>query len=295
MGTCYNCNTQISLGEDRTNCDNCGEVLYYHCNNCKEKFEVKDKESKKKLRECKLCGFFICPHCNVCFYNCKKFTWEREILKILRPEVTQGNCPNILKKVREITEYKKKKKISMDRKTCPERKVPITYAKTKIKSLVAKQEGFRTKDEEDRQAFIKRINEIIELPIGSERTIKNTREKGSYGQEYRDAFNLLVCLGRLEIQTKKFKKGDGEIEYDVFVRCENGKCPKLNLKDLIINFCPNCKTKYEEDITHCSKCKPYSKGKHRGQLRELKKRLSDKDTCQLYRGSFDRKKNEKSP
>jgi len=290
MGTCYNCGFEITIGEDRTHCDNCGEVLFYHCNNCAKKFYVEDKDSKKKLRECKLCGYFICPNCNICFYSCKKFGWEKEILKILRPEVTQGNCPNILNKVRKIVEYVEQEKISMHRKTCPEG-VPITYAKTKIKSLYARLDGFRVKDQEDREAFLKRIDELKDKPIGSELTINNIKEKGSYGQEYRDAFNLLVCLGKLEIKTKKFIKDEEEIEYEVFVRCEKEKCSKLDLKNLIINFCPNCKTIYDEGIIYCSKCKPYTKGKEKGQLRKLKKRLSDKDTCQLYRGLFDKKNN----
>ena len=266
MGTCWNCNTEISLGEDRTNCDNCGEILFYYCNNCKERFDVEDKKSKKKLEECKLCGYFKCPHCRVCFYGCKKYGWEREILKILRPEVTQGNCPNVLEKVRKIVEYVENEKVSLNRKVCPERGVPITYAKTKIKSLVAKQEGFRVKDEEDRKAFVKRINEIIKLPLGVERTINSTREKGSYGQEYRDAFNLLVCLGELEIRTKKFKKGEEEIEYEVYVRTNNGKCPRLDLKNLIITYCPKCKSKYDERNKYCTNCRPKTTGKNKENL-----------------------------
>ena len=291
MGTCWNCNTEISLEEERTHCDNCGEILFYHCNNCNQKFEVEDKKSKKKLEECKLCGFFKCPHCKVCFYGCKKYGWEREILKILRPEVTQGNCPNVLNKVRKIVEYIIEEKVSLDRKTCPERKVPITYAKTKIKGLVARQEGFRVKDKDDQEAFVKRIDELIILPIGSERTIKNIREKGSYGQEYRDAFNLLVCLGKLEIKTKKFKKDGKDIEYEIYVRCENGKCPKLDLKNIIVKQCENCKGKFPREQEYCTNCPPKKSGKNRGQSWKLKERLSDKDTCQLYRGSFDKKDN----
>ena len=55
MGTCWSCVTELSLQDGQTTCDNCGEIVYYKCNNCKEEFKVEDKESKKRLKECKLC------------------------------------------------------------------------------------------------------------------------------------------------------------------------------------------------------------------------------------------------
>ena len=78
MGTCWNCNTQITLGEKRTNCDNCGSIIFYRCNSCSHEFEVLDKKTKKKLKECKLCGFFICSNCGVCSWSCDKYKWERK-------------------------------------------------------------------------------------------------------------------------------------------------------------------------------------------------------------------------
>ncbi len=284
MGTCWNCNTELSLEKDQTNCDSCGEIIFYRCNSCKEGFTVEDKKSKKKLQECKLCGFFKCPHCDICYWDCKKFKWEIEILKILRPEVTQGNCPNVLTKVKEIVNYFESEKISVDRKSCPERNVPITYAKTKIKNLLAKFEGFRVKDEEDREAFLKRMDEITDRFVGSELTVSSEREKGSYGQEYRDAFNLSVCLGRFEIVRKK--KQDSEEEYDVFVRCEKEPCKFLAQEDLVINECKNCKKRFLKGIKYCDVCQPYKKGKEVGKLRKLKERLNNNDTCQMYRGYF---------
>lgn len=290
MGTCWSCNTELTLGEDRTTCDVCGEILFYHCNNCAEKFEVGNKNDKSKLKICKLCGYFKCPNCSVCYSGCKKFNWEREILKILRPEVTQGNCENILKKVREIVKYFEEEKISIDRKNCPERKVPISYAKTKIKSLLAKVDGFRVKNEADKDAFVKRIEEITDLPIDSELTINKVRKEGSYGQEYLDAFNLLVCMGKLEIKERKFLKGKQEIKYKCFVRCEKESCFNLDVDGLIITYCESCRTRYPRGTIYCSKCKPYSKGKQIGEQRKLKERLSDKDSCQLYRGLFNKNK-----
>lgn len=284
MGTCWNCKTQVSLKKEQTNCDSCGEILFYHCNNCKEKFEIIDKESKNKLEECKLCGYFKCPHCSVCSWNCKRYSWEKEILKILAPEITQGKIPILLCKVRSIVRYLENEKISIDRKNCPERGVPISYAKSRIKSLLAKFEGFRVKDKEDREAFLKRFDEITEKEIGTKLTVTQSREKGSYGQEYRDAFNLAVCLGKFEIQ--KIKKKDSEEEYSVFVRCEKLPCKYLARNDLVINHCESCKKIFPQGVEYCDVCKPYAKGKEIGQLRKLKERLNNKDTCQVYRGSF---------
>jgi len=294
MGTCWNCNTQLSLGKDRTNCDMCGSIIYYKCNSCKEEFEVLDKKTKKKLKECKLCGYFICPSCGVCSWSCPKYEWEKEILKILRPEITQGSIPNLLEKVRNIVNYFEEEKGGKEQRVCPERKVLISYAKNRIKSLLAKAEGFRVKDEEDKDAFIQRLDEVTEKEIGVELKISEVREDGSYGQEYRDAFNLLVCLGKLNIIKKSFEK-DGEIiEYDSYIRCEKGKCNLLAKDNLILNECKNPNhignRRFPLKLTHCPSCPIHSSGKNKGQQWELKKRLNDKDVCQLYRGSFIKKK-----
>ncbi len=290
MGSCWNCNTEITLGEERTKCDVCGNVIFYRCNNCKEEFKVLDKETKKKLRECKICGYFICPHCSICSLNCNKYEWEREILKILRPEITQGNQPTLLDKVKKIRKYFEYEKGGKENRVCSERGVLISYAKNRIKSLLAKSEGFRVKDGEDKNAFIKRIEEITAKELNTELKISEVREDGSYGQEYRDAFNLLVCLGKLKIVKKSFEK-DGEIrKYDSYIRCEKEPCHLLSKDDLIINECKNQKhignKRFPLNATHCPTCKTYQKGKDKGKLRKLKRRPNDKDSCQLYRGIF---------
>jgi len=286
MGTCWNCQTQVTLQEGQTNCDSCKEIIFYHCNSCGEKFEIIDKKTKNKLEECKLCGYFKCPHCDVCYHGCKKYEWQKEILKILRKTIPLHQFPALPQTANEIVKYFELQKISIDRKNCAERNVPISYAKSRIKSLLAKFEGFRVKDKLDREAFLKRVDEITEKPIETILTVNETREKGSYGQEYRDAFNLLVCLGKLEI--KKVKKNvNGEvIEYEVFVRCEKGSCKYLAQDDLIINYCPICKKVYPKEQIICSNCPPNKKGKNKGEQRQLKKRLNNKDTCQMYRGLF---------
>ena len=115
-------------------------------------------------------------------------------------------------------------------------------------------------------------------------TVTSSREKGSYGQEYRDAFNLGVCFGKFEI--KKVKRENSEEEYDVFVRCEKEPCKFLGKDDLIITYCPECKKEFEKGDTRCDVCKPYKKGKNKGEPRILKTKLNNKDTCQCYRGTF---------
>jgi len=294
MGTCWNCNTQINLKEGRTHCDVCGNVIYYVCNSCGYKFEILDKKEKKKLKVCKLCGYFICPKCGVCSWSCDKYKWEREILKILRPEITQGNFPIILNKTKKIVNYFIEEKGGKENKVCPERGVLISYAKNRIKSLLAKVEGFRIKDEADRNAFIKRLEEITEKPFGTELKISEIKERGSYGQEYRDAFNLLVCLGKLKIVKKSFEKDGETITYDSYIRCEKEHCKYLAKDDLIINECKNPKhignKRFPLNLEYCPNCPPHKTGKEKGQQWKLKKRLNDKDTCQLYRGNFIKKK-----
>ncbi|HKL23977.1 MAG TPA: hypothetical protein VJ912_01445 [Candidatus Nanoarchaeia archaeon] len=284
MGTCWNCETELSLQENQTKCDNCGQVVYYKCNACKEEFLVEDKESKKKLEECKLCGFFKCPHCGTCYDGCKKFSWQKQILKILSQKIPLGQYPELPQLAKQITDYLENEKTSIERKNCPERNVPISYAKGRIKSLLAKFEDYRVKDSEDREAFLKRINELKRLSLGETATISTFRETGSYGQEYRDAFNLLVCLGKFEI--KQEKKKDSDETYDLFVRCDKEPCPYLIKENLVISYCPKCKKIYSKEKKYCDNCPPKTKGKNKGQLWELKKRLNNKDTCQMYRGYF---------
>jgi hypothetical protein len=282
MGTCWNCDTEVTLQKDQTRCDKCGETLFYHCNSCKEEFKVENFETKEKLEECKLCGYFKCPHCGICFWNCQRYKWEAEVLKILAPEITQGKFPVLLDKTKSIVAYFETVKSSNERKECVNH-IPITYAKGRIKSLLARRDGFRVKNEKDRQEFVKRIDEITEVTTGTKLTVTQSREAGSYGQEYRDAFNLLVCLGKLKITWQK--KENSEEEYAMYERVDNKPCQYLNVKDLIINECPKCKTQYANDIKFCNKCVH----KNKGGFFELKKRLNNNDTCQMYRGDFNGK------
>ena len=240
MGTCWKCNKQVSPQEGQTRCDNCQSIIYYHCNNCSEGFNIIDKEAKEKLIECKVCGYFICPHCSVCYWKCKKNEWQKEVLKILVKDIPISKFPTLPKLANEIVDFIKECKISRERKTCPNG-VPISYSKGRIKNLWAKVEGFRIKNENDRDEFVKRIKEATDIPIGSEITINKIREDGNYGQEYRDALNLLVCMGRFKIKWKKDKEDN---DYCVFIRDDCGKCPCIANESVIIISCPNCKKVY---------------------------------------------------
>jgi hypothetical protein len=267
------------LQEEQTKCDNCGTILFYKCNSCKEEFKIVDKT--KKLKICPLCGYFFCPHCSVCSWSCSRYLWESDVLKILAPEITMGKFPETLKKVREIIKYFVKVKTSNERKECI-RNVPITYAKMRVKSLLCKVEGFRVKNEKDREGFVSRMNELISKPSGFKTTVSNIREAGSYGQEYRDAFNLLVCMGKLRI--KWITKENGE-EYSEFERVEDEPCKFLAREDLIINECEKCKRRFAKGIKFCDICIK-KKGKEKGQPFKTKERMNNQDTCQMYRGDF---------
>lgn len=284
-GGCWKCHTQITLKDEQVKCDKCGTLIRWWCNSCKKPFDIIDKVTNKKLQECKICGFFKCPHCGVCSWNCDKFNWQKKILEILKQDIPIGQFPSLPKRVTEIVEYVESIKTSIDRKTCV-RNVPISYSKGKIKSLAARAEGFRVKNINDMQSFKKRIREATDMEIDTAITVNNIREDGSYGQEYRDALNMLVCLGKFKIEWRKNKE---DKEYCVFVREECGVCEYFNNDKLIVKFCPKCKAVYDRSKLSCDNGCTWSKGKNEGQLVELKERLNNCDTCQMYRGNFKKK------
>jgi hypothetical protein len=281
-GGCWKCGKQLNLGDEQTNCDNCGSLIKWKCNNCNKTFEIKDKESNKKLRICKICGFFVCPHCGVCHYSCDKFKWQKEILNILKQDIPIGQFPTLIQRVDEIVEYVESIKTSIERKTCI-RDVPISYSKGKIKSLAARADGFRIKNKQDMIRFKERLKDATDLEIGTEITVEKIREDGSYGQEYRDALNMLVCLGKFKI---KWLKNKEDKEYCVFVREDCGGCEYFNIDNLVVKYCPKCKKVYSRDKLSCDNNCIWSKGKDKGELVKLKERLNNCDTCQMYRGNF---------
>jgi len=290
MGSCWNCNTQVTLDKEDIKCDKCGEKLTYKCHWCKNWFSVFDEDKKEKRKECKACGFFYCPICNVCGNDCQAQGWKVTIRKILKENIDNE------KKADKIMEYIEEIKLNRDQKNCI-RGVPISYAKGRIKSCVVKMKGFRVKDEEDMKKFEERLNQVLSVDIGEILSVTNSREKGSYGQEFRDVFNYAICLGKLEkVKINKYIDGEQK-ELICYRRDEKGDCPYLDMKNLIVKVCPNkdCQIKkFPLSQTHC--CDPrcnYKTGKNKGQPRKLKLKISNKDICQLNRTHFVKEENAK--
>jgi len=208
MGSCWNCGKQITLKEEEVKCDECGEIINYQCHECHNWFSIYDEKKEEKLKECKICGFFVCPYCGTCGSDCEKNLWQIQIKKILSPEIRYDTIKNYQQKINNIISYIEEIKINKEQRSCP-RVVPISYAKQRIKSAIVRMRGYRTKDEEDIKKFNERYEKIIDVNVGTILTINQSREKGSYGQEFRDAFNFAICRGKLEIVKIK-KEIDGE-------------------------------------------------------------------------------------
>jgi len=287
MGTCHKCGRQVTLQDKEVKCDNCFATLTYPCNSCKHWFSIQDEETKYRRKECGICGFFVCPHCGNCSPDCEKELWQTKINKILAPEINYSKFLNLQIKINKIMELIEEIKIGKEKRQCQKRKVPLTYAKQRIKSCVVKMKGFRTKNQKDIDKFNERMEEVLDKDIGTKLTINQSREAGSYGQEYRDVFNYCLCEGVLEKQKVNMIIDGEEKEMEIYKRVENGKCLFLDLKELITNSCPKCQTKYDEIESQCTNNECIMKsGKNKGQLRKLRLKISNKDICQLNRGLF---------
>ncbi|MFA6201185.1 MAG: hypothetical protein WC679_12355 [Bacteroidales bacterium] len=288
MSKCWNCGIEFTLKNENIKCDECKVIVNFQCHSCHEWFSLYNEKTKEKIKQCGICGFFPCSHCGTCGQYCEKDLWQTQIIKILAPEITYQKVPNLQEKINKLLSYIEDIKISHDRRTCPNN-VSISYAKQKIKNCAVKMLGCRVKNEKDKLKFLERYTKIIDVDLGTKLTINQSREEGSYGQEYRDAFNYAICRGKLKKEIIK-KEIDNEIkEIEVYHRIENGHCQYLDLTNLIIKKCPNSKCKkeykYESQIEYCHHCQ-WKKGKHKGEYPKLKLIISNKDTCQLNRGLF---------
>jgi len=296
MGKCWNCEKYITLNDFETKCDECKKVVNYCCWYCKEWFSIFDEEEEEKRKECGVCGFFVCPSCGSCGTDCQKDQWQSTITEILAPEIGFHNIPNLQKKINKILSFIEDIKISKDQRKCFNG-VPISYAKNRIKSCVARMMGYRVKNEGDMEKFNERLEEIMNLDLGTEITINKAREEGSYGQEYRDVFNYCICLGKLKKQMVS-RIIDGEKnQYESYRRVEDGTCQYLEITNIIFKQCPKCKEQYPRSSPqeYCYACGVYKKGKDKGQPPKLRLKLSNKDTCQLNRGSFEKDGESKYP
>ncbi|MHA1201319.1 MAG: hypothetical protein ACTSQ4_02205 [Candidatus Heimdallarchaeaceae archaeon] len=282
MSQCYNCGTEFTLSNEEVKCDSCHKQVNFPCHNCKQWFSISDNEGKK-LKGCAYCGFFTCPNCNTCGPSCEKSDHIQKVIEIINSE------KEIYEKAKDISDYFGDVKLGRDRRICP-RNVSISYAKSRIKRCFVKLKGHRIKNDFDLEKFKERFDLITDKPLGTKFTINQTREEGSYGQEFRDVFNLCICLGKLK-KIKIVKKIDAEdIEYEGYKRIEESTCPKFDAEKLITKECSNkkCKIKsYPESQNEClcPECR-YVKGVKKGQLRKLNLKISNKDICQLNRGDF---------
>lgn len=278
MGSCYKCKKEVTLKEDETTCDNCQTLLKYVCNECHKPFLVLNKQTREKLVECKICGFFECPNCGACSPTCDIHEWRKEINKILISPVL------FFEKTNRLIELIKSIKITVDRKKCPYG-VSISYAKGKIKTIYVKMNGFKTKNNFDVEAFKKKYADIEKLNIGTTLKVDDIRENGTYGQEYRDALNLSICSGRIKVEYKKNQQG---IEYAIYTRIVGKSCEKLDLQNLIIAQCPICKKVFSRTADLCDTClhKNKSKNHNKGDRVRLQIKISNKDACQLQRSLF---------
>ncbi|HUW43664.1 MAG TPA: hypothetical protein VMV95_01725 [Bacillota bacterium] len=280
MGKCWNCGKDVFLSDEEVRCDNCFEVVRYWCHSCKNPFDVQDKNNKKQ-NECKWCWFFKCPTCGVCGPNCQSNGHIEFIEKKIKPIVRVDGWGELTKISKAIVEYFEEIKMGHTRTQCGFG-VPKTYAKNKIKQILARMDGFRVRDFQDQKAFEDRQEAILDEDIGYEFTIGNTRDDGSYGQEYRDVFNLCVCMGTLEYKRKHFTNDKGiKIGYDSWTRIEKAQCPYLDANNLVVKTCPKCKRIFNKMVEYCDSCL-YPKGgkKHeKGSPFKLIEKLSNNPTC----------------
>ena len=220
MSRCINCNKEIELKNEwyenlAKKCPYCETEKPFRCWNCFEEINIKNDS------ECKMCGFFICSKCNLCGMECKSLSVINDmkndkIWKLL----TKQEQRYLMNKISESLSGKKNKSCF--------RKVPISYAKQKNRSLLLKLNGLAAKGKYDTEKFHERYNYYKEKEYGEKFTINETRDYGTYGQEERDALNLLICHGFYRvieqvIKSKTVKK---------YERCNEGVCPYFKEENL---------------------------------------------------------------
>lgn len=277
MSKCYNCGKEFTLTINEIRCDNCKKIVNFPCNNCKEWFSIEG------IKQCGFCGYYFCPKCGSCGKDCVKPSILIDIKEII-PGITEEQSIKLMGYIEELKTSKEQKKCFKG--------VPISYAKGRNKMCFVRLLGYRCKNEKDLEKFNERYQTIMDVPLGTILTVNQSREDGTYGQEYRDVFNLAICRGKLKvIEVEKIIDGEDR-NFMAYQRIEESNCQFLDAKDLVVKVCPNkeCKIKiYPYKETYCinPECK-YKRGKKAGQLRELKLKISNKDICQLNGGDFKR-------
>ncbi|MCK9371144.1 hypothetical protein M0R04_14625 [Candidatus Dojkabacteria bacterium] len=282
MGTCYKCNVQFTLKNEEMICDNCHELVTYPCNSCHDWFSIAD-DNGKKIKECLVCGYFICPYCESCGEKCKKKDWIEFITRVIDSDKSTDL------KAKQLANFIEELKLSKEQKLCP-KKVPISYAKSRIKGCLARMKGYNIKGEIDQAKFAERLDKIFHIPIGETFTVSDKREEGSYGQEYRDVINTAICYGKVKAEWMKRK--DDKTEYLLYTRIEGSPCKMLDAENLLFKRCRRCKKDYSLQQEYCSDC-IRKQGALKGYALPLILKVSNKDTCQLNRGAFHGRRNKK--
>lgn len=310
MGVCKKCGAEVSLSRTEIECENCNEELTFVCHDCHNEFSVgkfkDEKDKKQKLRfiaenkdipekvlneikeyECKFCGFFVCPHCGVCGKGCSKHIY---VQKLISWGVTVDNATTFVKDISEEL------KQGVSPTYCP-KGVPYSYAKTEIKTLwgrmfgigVKKEDGI--KDEEDVEAFNKKLEDIENMEIGQEITAVELRPKGEDEKLYRTALNVSVCFGLVKKEILQDEK-DKNKKYERFIRIEGERCPNCDINKGLVWQCPKKKEhkkqftgKIEEVL--CYDCKPYKKNAKRAGLQPIMNlKKTNAKSCIMSRSEF---------
>ena len=276
MGICQNCNKEITLKENETTCPNCGMYPYF-CWNCKTKILL------DQTKECQICHYYICPKCSSCGSECNIHSL---IIKLLTdyPELQQLKKT----KIRDLIYYIYIAKEGKIRLECLERKIGVSYAKGRLRNMVLKLKGYKTKNKEDCEMFKKRFDSMVDKPLGTTWTVNQEREDGTLGVEVRDISNLMVCMGSASKKIiKVINNNKVERKYEEYTRVELEPCKHHMFDNLIKWKCQNkkCGKIFDKETKSCDNC-VYVKGKNKGEPYEVKETASYCNFCQLSRNLF---------
>jgi hypothetical protein len=290
MSKCINCGNDFTLKNKETRCDTCKEIVGFYCWCCKKPFEVID-EKGNKIKECKYCGFFKCPECNMCGEKCPTPEYKKQIYKLLITppklfDITENETREVIRnKINLIINFFENMIVTYQRKMC-HRNVPISYAKQRIKYALSRMRNELCKNKEDQDKFLARFNKIKNTQIGCDFNLTQIRENGEYGQEYKDLLNACVCLGLLEIEQKKTYTNKGQIKrkYWSYKRINGLPCEfYLGDNNLIIKKCNNnlCENfKVGGYVSTSDLFCPFCGNK------DLEIKITNRNICQLERCSF---------
>lgn len=290
MGKCWNCKKEITLKEDEVRCDSCGEIVKYSCWYCTKFFYVL-QDDDTKVKECDVCGYFICPDCGRCNQECPNFDWRKQQQQLI--DCCPNNCrynDARTKKEKKLIDDIIKSKIGKKRTVCPKRGVYRSY-KERIKKYYELAKGINTKNKHDRKKYVERFKRIKNMVAGESVTVNQTKDDGTYGQEDRDALNATVCFGWME---KEWIEKDDGTKYERFTRIKWKKCEFFDVSKLQVKYCTNKKCPdgnnkkslpmntiqcclYKKDTKYHKKGEPY--------LLKIKKQ-TNVDICQLNDDNF---------